>query len=51
MREYHIDKIYYLGENGETAVTFRVVNDRGEAVDHFDSYTKAERRIVDLLEK
>ena len=51
MHEYHIDKIYYLGEDGETSVSFRVVNERGEAVDHFDSYTKAERRIVDLLEK
>lgn len=46
---YHIDKIYYW--DGEVAVTFQVVDDKGELIDQFDSYTKAERKIVDLIER
>ena len=48
--EYHIDKIYYW--NGEeVAVVFKIIGSHGELIDQFDSYTKAERRICDLLEK
>lgn len=47
---FYIDKIYYW--NGEeVAVAFQVKNKLGELIDQFDSYTKAERRICDLLEK
>lgn len=46
---YHIDKIYYW--DGEVAVSFQVVDDKGELIDQFESYTKAERKIVALLEK
>lgn len=46
---YHIDKVYYW--DGEVAVSFQVVDDKGELIDQFDSYTKAERKIVDLIEK
>lgn len=49
---YHIDKIYYWDEDTkEAAVTFDVVSSRGDTLDRFDSYTKAERKIVELLEK
>lgn len=48
--EYHIDKVYYCDGDG-AAVTFKVVNEKGDVLDNFDTYTKAERRIVDLLER
>lgn len=49
---YHIDKVYYWdADMKEVAVTFDVVSSRGDALDRFDSYTKAERKIVELLEK
>lgn len=49
---YHIDKIYYWDKDmREVAVTFDVVSSRGDTLDRFDSYTKAERKIVELLEK
>lgn len=49
---YHIDKIYYWdADMKEVAVTFDVVSSRGDTLDRFDSYTKAERKIVELLEK
>lgn len=47
---YHIDKVYYWDGDG-VAVVFQVINVAGELIDQFDSYTKAERRIVELLEK
>ena len=46
---YHIDKVYYW--DGEVAVSFQVIDERGELIDQFDTYTKAERKIVDLLTK
>ena len=49
---YHIDKVYYWdADMKEVAVTFDVVSSRGDILDRFDSYTKAERKIVELLEK
>lgn len=49
---YHIDKVYYWDKDmKEVAVTFDVVSSRGDTLDRFDSYTKAERKIVELLEK
>ena len=49
---YHIDKVYYWdADTKEVAVTFDVVSSRGDILDRFDSYTKAERKIVELLEK
>lgn len=49
---YHIDKVYYWDKDmREVAVTFDVVSSRGDILDRFDSYTKAERKIVELLEK
>lgn len=48
--EYHIDKVYYW--NGEeVAVVFRIIGYHGELIDQFDSYTKAERKIVELIER
>ena len=47
---YHIDKIYYWGGD-DIAVVFQVRNSRNELVDQFNSYTKAERRICELLER
>ena len=46
---YHIDKVYYW--DGEVAVSFQVIDDHGELIDQFDSYTKAERKIVELIER
>lgn len=47
---YHIEKVYYW--NGEeVAVTFDVVSSRGDVLDRFDSYTKAERKICKILER
>lgn len=49
---YHIDKVYYWdADMKEVAVTFDVVSSRGDTLDRFDSYTKAEKKIVELLEK
>lgn len=47
---FHIDKVYYWSGD-EVAVSFQVRNHLNELVDQFDSYTKAERRICDILEK
>lgn len=47
---YHIDKVYYW-DGDEVAVTFDVVNSKDDVLDRFDSYTKAERRIVEILER
>lgn len=47
---FHIDKVYYWSGD-EVAVSFQVKNHLNELVDQFDSYTKAERRICDILEK
>ena len=46
---YHIDKVYYW--DGEVAVSFQVIDDHGELIDQFDSYPKAERKIVELIER
>ena len=46
---YHIDKIYYWDD--EVAVSFQVIDERGELIDQFDSYTKAERKICEILER
>lgn len=48
----HIDKIYFWDPNEkDVAVAFQVVTDGGDVLDSFSSYTKAEQRIVELLEK
>lgn len=47
---YHIEKVYYWNGD-EVAVTFDVVSSKGDVLDRFDSYTKAERRIVEILER
>lgn len=47
---YHIDKIYYW--NGDDiAAVFQVRDSRNDLVDQFDSYTKAERKICEILER
>lgn len=49
---YRIDKIYFWDpDEGDVAVAFKVVTDGGDVLDSFPSYTKAEQRIVELLEK
>lgn len=48
-REYSIDKVYY-SLDGETAVEFTVRDSDGVVVARFDTYTKAERWIVEKLE-
>lgn len=49
---YHIDKVYFWDpDESDVAVAFKVVNDGGDVLDSFSSYTKAEQRIVELLEK
>ena len=49
---YHIDKVYFWDpDEGDVAVAFKVVTDGGDVLDSFSSYTKAEQRIVELLEK
>lgn len=48
----HIDKIYFWDSNEkDVAVAFQVVTADGDILDGFSSYTKAEQRIVELLEK
>ena len=47
---FHIDKVYYWNGD-EVAVVFQVRNHLNELVDQFESYTKAERKICDMLEK
>ena len=46
---YHIDKVYYW--DGEVAVSFQVIDERGELIDQFDTYTKADRKICEILER
>lgn len=48
-REYSIDKIYY-SLDGEVAVEFTVKDADGIVAARFDTYTKAERWIVEKLE-
>lgn len=48
--EYHIEKIYYWNGN-EVATTFKIIGFHGELIDQFDSYTKAERKICEILER
>lgn len=45
---YHIDKVYYW--EGEVVAAFVVKDEDGEAYGWYKTYTKAERRIVELLE-
>lgn len=48
----HIDKVYYWDlDAGDVAVSFNVVDSDGAVLDCFESYTKAERRIVEILER
>lgn len=47
---YHIDKIYYW-DGEDIAAVFQVRDSRNELVDQFDSYTKAERKICEILER
>lgn len=49
---YHIDKVYFWDpDESDVAAAFKVVTDGGDVLDSFSSYTKAEQRIVELLEK
>lgn len=49
---YHIDKVYFWDpDEDDVAAAFKVVTDGGDVLDSFSSYTKAEQRIVELLEK
>lgn len=48
----HIDKVYYWDlDTEDVAVSFNVVDSDGAVLDCFESYTKAERKIVEILER
>lgn len=52
MPSYKIDKVYYWNfEEDEVQVSFVVINEYGEMIDNFDTYTKAERKICEILER
>lgn len=46
---FQIRKVYYCDDEG-VQVRFEVVSTNGELFDSFDSYTKAERKIVSIFE-
>lgn len=47
-----IDKIYYWDDDSkDVKVTFAITSEEGELMDQFDSYTKAERKICEILER
>lgn len=46
---FQIRKVYYCDSEG-IQVRFEVVSTDGELFDSFDSYTKAERKIVSIFE-
>lgn len=48
--ELHIDKVYYWNGD-EVAVCFMVVDKKGEVLDQFETYTKAEKKICEILER
>lgn len=50
MHEFSIDKVYYW-DGEEVATEFQVKNIEDDVIATFNSYTKAERRIVEMLEK
>lgn len=51
MCRYTIDKVYLKDpDTGEVVTKFRIAPEDGKVMGYFDTYTKAEKHIVAILE-